>query len=161
MGETENILQTIKTTLQDFVAPDVRENKAQIEALRQELRIRLDALAAMQSARVDALETKQTSRFEALEAQFAALEARFLAFEAKQDARFAAVETKMDAKFAVVDAKLEAIHQRFDQMEARSEAQYRSILAAIAQNKAENETYILKQLASLSERVAALEATRH
>ena len=87
-----------------------------------------------------------------------------MAFEAKQDARFAAVDArfaKVDARFEAVEAKLDAINVRFEHLESRIDAQFKAILAAIGQSKAENEAFMLRQIAATSERIAALEATRH
>ena len=95
MGETENILQTIKTTIQDLVAPDVRELKA---------------------------------RMGALESRMAGLE--------------------------------EQIKVQFEASQRQSDAQFRAIMAAIQQNRAESELGMYKQLSALSERMAALEAHR-
>ncbi len=88
MADTENILQTVKTTIQDIVAPDVRELKV----------------------RMTSLEDQGKVHFEALKGQ--------------------------------------------------AEAQFKAILAAISQSRAETELSTYKQIAALSERVAALEA-RH
>ena len=96
MSEHENILQTVKTILQDVVAPDVREVKIRVEAQKDQI---------------------------------------------------AGLESRMNV--------------RFDALESRSESQYKAILAAIGQSKAENELMVLKQLVALTERVAALEATQH
>ena len=88
MSESENILQTIKTTVQDFVAPDVRELKLRMTSLEDQVKV----------------------QFEALRVQ--------------------------------------------------SDAQCKALMAAISQSKAESELSAFKQLSSLSERVAALEAHR-
>lgn len=94
MSEHENILQTVKTIIQDIVAPDVRETKIRVEAQKDQI---------------------------------------------------AGLESRMNV--------------RFDAMESRSESQFKAIIAAVGQSKAENELMVLKQLAALTERVAALEAT--
>lgn len=88
MADTENILQTVKTTIQDIVAPDVRELKV----------------------RMTSLEDQGKVHFEALKSQ--------------------------------------------------AEAQFKAVLAAISQSRAETELSTYKQIAALSERVAALEARR-
>ncbi len=102
MSETENILQTIKTTVQDIVAPDVRELKV----------------------RMSSLEVRMTS----LEARMSSLENQ--------------------------------IKVQFDAFRGQSDAQFKAIMAAISQSKAESELSTYKQIAALSERVAALEAHR-
>ena len=50
---------------------------------------------------------------------------------------------------------------RFDAMEQQQEAQFRAIMAAIAESKAQAELSTMRLIASLSERVAVLEAQRH
>ena len=102
MSETENILQTIKTTIQDLVAPDVRELKAQMAALQ--------------------------SRMTSLEGRMVSLES----------------EMKV----------------QFDAFQRQSDAQFRAIMAAIQQSRAEMELSTYKQIATLSERMTALEAQR-
>ena len=89
MSEAENIAQTIRKVIQDLVAPEVRELKAEVRGLRDEVKV------------------------------------------------------------------------RFDSLEARSDAQFKAIMAAIGQSKAESELSTFKAISALSERVAALEAIRH
>lgn len=50
---------------------------------------------------------------------------------------------------------------RFDAMEQKTDAQFRAIMAAIAESKAQAELTNMRLIASLSERVAVLEAQRH
>ena len=88
MSEAENILQTIKTTVQDLVAPDVCELKVRLASLEDQVKV----------------------QFEALRVQ--------------------------------------------------SDAQFKALMAALSQSRAESELSAFKQLASLTERVAALEAHR-
>ena len=88
MGETENILQTIKKTVQDIVAPDIRELKV------------------------------RASSFE------------------------------------------DYVKFQFETMQRQSDAQFKALMAAISQSKAESELSTYKQIAAWSERVTALEAHR-
>ncbi len=102
MSETENVLQTIKTTVQDIVAPDVRELKV---------------------------------RMLGLEGRMSGLEGRMSALEDQSRAQF-------------------EVSQR------QSDVQFKALMAAISQVRAELELSSYKQIAALSERVAALEARR-
>ncbi len=77
MSESKNILQTVQTTLQDFVAPDVRENKVQIAALREVLRIRIDALEAKNKAAYDAVKAQLQSIDQRAAARFEAIQQTF------------------------------------------------------------------------------------
>ncbi len=109
MGETENILQTIKSTLQDIVAPDVRELKA---------------------------------RMGALEARMGGLEGRIGGVEGRMGSLEHEVKTQFEA------------------FQRQSDAQFRALMAAIQQSRAEVELSTYRQIAALSERVSALEAHR-
>ena len=44
MSDTENILQTIKTTVQDLVAPDVRELKVRMASMEDQNKVHYEAL---------------------------------------------------------------------------------------------------------------------
>jgi hypothetical protein len=119
MSEAENIAQTIRKVIQDLVAPEVREIKADLRGLRDEMKVRFDSLEP---------------RFASFEPRFDSLEHRF-----------------------------ESVDHRFDGLGARSDAQFKAIMAALGQIKAESELSTFKAISALSERVAALElyATRH
>jgi mannitol/fructose-specific phosphotransferase system IIA component (Ntr-type) len=53
------------------------------------------------------------------------------------------------------------IDVRFDAMEQKQDAQFKALMAAIAESKAQAELSTMKLIAALSERVAVLEAQRH
>ena len=109
MSETENILQTIKTTVQDLVAPDVRELKVRLASLQDQNKV-----------------------------QFAALQSQL---------------ESMKSQFEAMNSKIASIGQQ-------SDAQFKALLAAIGQGKAESELSNFRAIAALSEPVAALEAAR-
>ena len=71
---TENIIETIRKGVQDFVAPEVRQIKADVGAL---------------GAKLDALDSKFESKFDALHAEFDALRSEV---RANQLALMAALE---------------------------------------------------------------------
>ena len=111
MGETENILQTIKTKEQDIVAPDVRELKVRMTSLE---------------GRMTSLETRMTS----LEGRMTSLEeqtkAQFEAFHRRMDAQFEAMQRQSDAQFkalmaAIGQVKAELELSSYKQIAARSE----------------------------------------
>ena len=93
---SENILQTLQHLVQDVIAPDVRELKANQAAMEKQI---------------------------------------------------AALEKHMDVRFNTADQKADA---RFD-----------SLMSAISESRAQAELTNLRVIASLSERVAVLEAQRH
>ncbi len=82
------------------------------------------------------------------------MEARFGAV----DTRFDALTKEMDTRFDAVDQRFKSIDMRFDMMEKQSESQYKSILAAIAESKAQTDLANMSEVYSLRERVAVLEA---
>jgi hypothetical protein len=55
MTESENILQTLKTAIQDVIAPDVRELKVRMTALEQQTQIQFHSLRDQQEANFKAL----------------------------------------------------------------------------------------------------------
>ena len=71
---TENILETIRKGVQDFVAPEVRQIKADLGGL---------------GAKVDAMNSKFESKFDALHAEFDALRSEV---RANQQALMAALQ---------------------------------------------------------------------
>jgi hypothetical protein len=93
---SENAMQTLQELVQDVIAPDVRELKANQAAMEKQI---------------------------------------------------AALEKHMDVRFNLADQKADA---RFD-----------SLMSAISESRAQSEPTNLRVIASLSERVAVLEAQRH
>jgi hypothetical protein len=82
-----------------------------------------------------------------LKANQAALEKQIAALEKHMDIRFNAAEQKSDA--------------RFDALDKKSDAQFNALLLAISESRAQAELTSMRVIASLSERVAVLEAQRH
>ena len=137
MSQTENVLQTVKTMIQDIVAPDVRELKVRLAAFQEQVHGQFEAVHA---------------RFEAVQGQFDAVHRQFEAVQGQFDA--------MQGKFVSVQSQFEALHSQIAASAQQSEAQYKSLLSAIGQSKAESELSNFRAIAALSERVAALEASR-
>jgi len=50
---------------------------------------------------------------------------------------------------------------RFDSSDQKSDAQFRALMSAIAESRAQSELVTIRVVAALSERVAVLEASRH
>jgi len=82
------------------------------------------------------------------------LKVRLAGFEKQVDVRFNAMEQQVDVRF-------NAMEQRFDSFGQKSEAQFKALLAAIGESKAQVELANMRLIAALSERVAVLEAQRH
>ena len=82
---TENIIETIRKGVQDFVAPEVRQIKADVGALG----AKLDALDSKFESKFDAMNSKFESKFDALHAEFDALRSEV---RANQLALMAALE---------------------------------------------------------------------
>ena len=60
-----------------------------------------------------------------------------------------------------VDSLEKQIEVRFNALDQKNDAQFKALLAAIAESKAQAELTGMRIVASLSERVAVLEAQRH
>ena len=78
------------------------------------------------------------------------LKVRLTAPEKQMDVRFAAIENRFDAADQKAEARFDAIDARFD-----------ALMSAISESRAPAELTNLRVIASLSERVAVLEAQRH
>ena len=74
--------------------------------------------------------------------------------QAALEKQMAALEKHMDVRFAALDSK-------FDAMDKKNDAQFKALLSAISESRAQAELTNLRVIASLSERVAVLEAQRH
>ncbi len=57
-----------------------------------------------------------------------------------------------------VDANEKQMNLRFDMMDQKMDAQFRAIMAAIGESKAQSELNSMRLIAALSERVAVLES---
>jgi hypothetical protein len=68
--------------------------------------------------------------------------------------RLAALEKQMDVRF-------EAVERRFDAADQKADARFDALMSAISESRAQAELTNLRVIASLSERVAVLEAQRH
>lgn len=99
----ENILQTLQQSVQDVIAPDVRELKV----------------------------------------------------------RGASLEKQMDVRFQAIDVRFDALDQRFISLDQKNDAQFKAIMSAIAESKAQAELTNMRVIAALSERVAVLESQHH
>jgi hypothetical protein len=65
--------------------------------------------------------------------------------------RVASLERDMDLRFNAVD-------QRLNAMDQKSELQFKAIMAAISESKAQGELAAMRAITALSERVAVLES---
>ena len=78
--------------------------------------------------------------------------------EKRMDAQFASLRTESSTQFESVQHQFGNVQHQFDSMRPESEAQYRGILAAISEMKANADTISMREVAALRERVAVLEA---
>jgi len=77
------------------------------------------------------------------------------------DVRFEAMDQKMDARFESIDLRFMSIDQRFTATDQKMDAQFKALMAAISESKAQSELTSLGVISSLSERVAMLESRSH
>ena len=75
--------------------------------------------------------------------------------------RLAGVDNRIEGLDKRIDRFEKQMDVRFDALEQKNEAQFKAIMAAIAESKAQAELSTMRLIASLSERVAVLEAQRH
>ncbi len=75
--------------------------------------------------------------------------------------RVASLEKQMDVRFDAVDSRFKGLDDRFKALDEKNEAQFKALMAAIGESKAQSELTNVRLIAALSERVAVLEAQRH
>ncbi len=68
--------------------------------------------------------------------------------------RLASLEKQIEVRFAALDDKFAA-------RDKKNDAQFKALMAAIAESKAQTELTNMRMIAALSERVAVLESQRH
>ena len=108
---------TVQKVIQDLVAPDVRELKALVLSLQQQM------------------------------------ELRFEVQEKKTDLQFDTLEKKIDSRFDAQEQRAKLENQKAD-------LQFRTLMAAFGEFKAQSELSSIRVISQLSERVAVLEASR-
>lgn len=116
---SENVLQTVQHVVQDVIAPDVRELKANQVALEK-------ALAALErhlEVRFETADQKMDARFNAVAARFDAIESQFDALDQKAEARFASLLSAVNesrANLELTNARvLAALSERVAVLETR------------------------------------------
>ncbi len=75
--------------------------------------------------------------------------------------RVTSLEKQIDVRFNAVDQRFTSIDQRFNALDQKMDAQFRALLAAISESKAQADLSSMRLFASLSERVAVLESRSH
>jgi chromosome segregation ATPase len=92
---SENVLETVRATVQDFLAPELKTHGVRLEGLerrlddtRHSLEQKIDDTKDVLRAEIKTLEAKMDGRFNAIDGRFNALDGRFAAI----DARFATLE---------------------------------------------------------------------
>ncbi len=73
MSETESIVRTVKTTLQDIIAPYVRQLKVQVAGLQEQLKSEIGGLRDEIKIRFDAMQYQFDSAQSRSDAHFQAL----------------------------------------------------------------------------------------
>ena len=116
MSNGENIVQSVKTAIQDVVAPDVRELKVKTEALREQI-TSVDKRLSEQIASVDKRLSEQIASLERHMGE------KFEASAARSDAQFhallAAIAQSKAENELMVYKQLSSLTQRVTVLEAK------------------------------------------
>ena len=104
------------------------------------------------------------------------LKVRMAAFEKSMDERFTSFEKSVDERFTSVNERFtslersvserftsleKSVNERSTSLERQSEAQFKAIMAAFGESRAQTELFTARAVAAVSERVTVLEARRH
>ena len=79
-----DVIGSVRQTLQDFLAPELRQHRAELVSIRGEL-----------SAKIEAVESR--------------LESKIGAVETRLESKIDAVESRLDSKINVVDSKVDVL----------------------------------------------------
>jgi len=93
-----------------------------------------------------------------MDLRFEGVNLRFDALNKEINQRFEAQSKQSEQRF---EAQSKHFEQRFEAQSKQSEAQFKMLMAALGEFKAQSEIASLRVIASLSERVAVLEARQH
>ena len=114
--------------MQDFVAPEVRQIKADVGAL---------------GAKVDALDSKFESKIDALNAKF--------------DARFDSVHSEFRARFDALHSEFSALHSEFDSLRSEVRFNQQGLMGALQNATLRGDMATQREISELRERVTRIE----
>jgi len=92
-----SVIEDTRKLLQDFLAPELRELTARVEALE----VKMDM-------RFDAMDDRQEARFKEVDARFGALGEQIEAGSREVSTRFDSLSDRLDGRFLEVDARFKA-----------------------------------------------------
>ena len=79
-----DVIGSVRQTLQDFLAPELRQHRAELVSIRGELSAKIQAVESRLQSKIGAVETRLESKIDA-------------------------VESRLDSKINVVDSKVDAL----------------------------------------------------
>lgn len=138
-----DLFQTVRTAIQDLVAPELRE-----------IKVRLDALEKLQETQCRSLQSQNQSLYEIQETQYQSLQSRYQTLRQHQESQYRSPQFQYQSLREHQDSQYKAVRDQQD-------AHFQALMAAIHEFKAKSELDTLKMITALSERVAVLEAARH
>jgi len=71
------------------------------------------------------------------------------------------LKVRFDSLEKQIEVRFNAMERRFEVLDQKNDAQFKALLAAISESRAQAELTNLRVIATLSERFAVLEAQRH
>ena len=132
---SENVLKTIQTILQDVIAPDIRQIKAQQQAMQQQMDLRFDAM-----------QQQMDTRFKEMDTRFREVDTRFKSVEQQIEFQVGGLKQQFDSHVGSVNAKMDHLEKQ--------------LLSAFAASQLQTELNGAKMVVDLRERVAVLESQR-
>jgi len=128
---SDNILKI----LQDVIAPDIREIKAQQQAMQQQMDLRFDAM-----------QQQMDTRFREVDTRFREVDTRFKSIEHQIEFQVGGLKQQLESHVASVNANMNHLEKQ--------------LLSAFAISQAQVELTGTKAIVDLRERVAVLESQR-
>jgi chromosome segregation ATPase len=126
-----DVIGSVRQALQDFLAPELRQHRAELVAIRGEL-----------SAKIEAVESK------------------IGAVETRLDSKIDAVEARLESKINMVDSKINVVDSKIDVVKSEMRSGFSGLGAALENAVFRGELSTTREIADLRIRVERLERER-
>ena len=130
-----DVIGSVRQTLQDFLAPELRQHRAELVSIRSELAAKIEAV----ESKIGAVETRLDSKIDSVESRL----------ESKIDG----VESRLESKINVVDNKI-------DLLKSEMRSGFTALGAALENAVLRGELSTTREIADLRIRIERLEKER-
>ena len=99
-----DVIGSVRQVIQDFLAPELRQHRAELVAIRGELGTKIDSVESRLDSKIDSLGERLDGKIESLEER---LDGKIESVEARLDGHIEALKSEMRSGFTALGAALE------------------------------------------------------